>query len=69
MIYYLFVDLFISMLLEHSSLESYLKVQMETIFFPPMIDEWIGTHLQPIRNKLLELKLTVENQIKINSRR
>lgn len=56
------------MLLEHSSLESYLKVQMEAIFFAPTIDEWIGTHLQPIRNKLLELKLTVENQIKINSR-
>ncbi|KAG8040598.1 hypothetical protein G9C98_002594 [Cotesia typhae] len=63
------IPAFTDMLLEHSSLESYLKVQMETIFFPPMIDEWIGTHLQPIRNKLLELKLTVENQIKINSRR
>ncbi|XP_063980369.1 hexosaminidase D-like [Diachasmimorpha longicaudata] len=59
---------FSDLLLELTSLESYLKVQMEAIFFPPAIDEWTSTHLQPMKNKLIELKQTADNQIKINSR-
>lgn len=41
---------------------------METIFFPSMIDEWISTNIQPMKGKLMELKQTTENQIKLNSR-
>lgn len=59
---------FYRLLLELSSLEGYLKFQMESIFFPSMIDEWIGTNIQPMKGKLVELKQTTENQIKINSR-
>ena len=54
------------MLLELSSLEGYQRVQMESVFFPSMIDEWIGTHIHPMKNKLLELKHTTENQLKRN---
>lgn len=56
------------LLLELSSLEGYLRVQMEAIFFSSMIEEWIGTNIQPIKVKLIELKQTTENQLKVNSR-
>ncbi|XP_015608135.1 hexosaminidase D [Cephus cinctus] len=62
------VPTFTDILLELSSLEGYLRVQMEIIFFPPTIDEWIGTHLEPIKEKLKDLKQTTENQLKLNSR-
>jgi len=54
--------------LELSSLEGYLRVQMEAIFFSSMIEEWIGTNIQPMKTKLVELKQITENQLKINSR-
>lgn len=41
---------------------------MENIFFLTTIDEWIGTNIQPMKGKLIELKQTAENQIKLNSR-
>lgn len=41
---------------------------MEDMFYPSTVDEWTGTHLQPMKNKLLEIKQTADNQIKINSR-
>ncbi|XP_039312803.1 hexosaminidase D isoform X4 [Solenopsis invicta] len=56
------------LLLELSSLEGYLRVQMETIFFSSTSEEWIGTNIQPMKAKLMELKQTTENQLKINSR-
>lgn len=56
------------LLLELSSLEGYLRVQMEAIFFSSMIEEWIGTNIQPIKRKLTKLKQTTENQLKQNSR-
>lgn len=56
------------MLLELSSLEGYLRFQLESIFFSSTIDEWIGTNIQPMKGKLVELKQTTENQIKLNSR-
>lgn len=56
------------LLLELSSLEGYLRVQMEAVFFSATIEEWIGTNIQPMKVKLIELKQTTENQLKINSR-
>lgn len=56
------------LLLELSSLEGYLRVQMEAIFFSSMIEEWIGTNIQPMKRKLTKLKQTTENQLKQNSR-
>jgi len=41
---------------------------MKAIFFSSMIEEWIGTNIQPMKIKLVELKQTTENQLKINSR-
>jgi hexosaminidase len=54
--------------LELSSLEGYMRVQMEAIFFSSMIEEWIGTNIQPMKARLIELKQTTENQLKINNR-
>lgn len=62
------VPVFKDLLLELSSLESYMKVQMETVFFLPTIDEWTGTHIQPMKDKLKELKQTAENQFKLSCR-
>ncbi|XP_071576759.1 hexosaminidase D isoform X1 [Temnothorax nylanderi] len=62
------VPAFTELLLELSSLEGYLRVQMEAVFFSSMIEEWIGTNVQPMKVKLIELKQTTENQLKINSR-
>lgn len=62
------VYLIYSLLLELSSLEGYLRVQMESIFFPLMIDEWMGTNLQPMKVKLTELKQITENQLKLSTR-
>lgn len=61
------IPAFTDLLLELSSLEGYLRVQMETIFFPFMIDEWMGTNLQPMKLKLTELKETTENQLKLST--
>ncbi|XP_012271746.1 hexosaminidase D [Orussus abietinus] len=57
-----------NLLLELSSLEGYLKVQMEAMFFPFTIDEWFGTHIEPMKDKLKELKRTTENQLKLGCR-
>lgn len=62
------VYLIYSLLLELSSLEGYLRVQMESIFFPLMIDEWMGTNLHPMKVKLTELKQITENQLKLSTR-
>lgn len=59
---------FTELLLELSSLEGYLRFQMESIFFPSTIDEWIGTNVHPMKGKLVELKQTIENQLKLNTR-
>ena len=56
------------MLLELSALENYLRLQMELVFFSSMHDEWIGTNIQPLKDKLLKLKQTAETQISINGR-
>lgn len=64
----LYVYICFRLLLELSSLEGYLRVQMEAIFFSSMIEEWLGTNIQPIKVKLIELKQTTENQLKINNR-
>lgn len=66
---YIFCDMLLNrLLLELSSLEGYLRVQMEAIFFSSMIEEWIGTNIQPMKRKLTKLKQTTENQLKQNSR-
>ncbi|XP_043484727.1 hexosaminidase D-like [Leptopilina heterotoma] len=61
------VPAFTDMALELSSLEGYLRVQMESIFFPSTIEEWLGSHIHPMKNKLIELKQTTENQLTRNS--
>lgn len=60
--------MFCRLVLELSSLEGYLRFQMEGIFFTTTIDEWIGTNIQPMKGRLVELKQTAENQVKLNSR-
>lgn len=62
------VPAFTELLLELSSLEAYLRVQMEAVFFSSTIDEWIGTNIQPMKGKLTRLKQMTENQLKLNSR-
>ncbi|XP_066601396.1 hexosaminidase D-like [Prorops nasuta] len=62
------VPAFTDLLFELSSLEGYLRVQMESIFYPSMIDEWLGTHIEPMKLKLIDLKQTTENQIKLSNR-
>ncbi|XP_015191125.1 PREDICTED: hexosaminidase D-like isoform X1 [Polistes dominula] len=62
------IPAFSGMLLELSSLEAYLRLHMENIFFPFMINEWMGTNLQPMKVKLTELKQITENQLRINIR-
>jgi hypothetical protein len=54
------------MLIELSTLDSYLRVQMEHYFYTAMVDEWIGTNIHPMKVKLMKLKQTAENQIKLN---
>lgn len=56
------------MLLELSALENYMRVQMDLIYYTAMMDEWMGTNVQPLKDKLMKLKQTAENQIKLNSR-
>ncbi|XP_076680554.1 hexosaminidase D isoform X2 [Andrena cerasifolii] len=62
------IPAFTELVLELSSLEGYLRFQMESIFFTTTIDEWIGTNIQPMKGRLVELKQTAENQVKLNSR-
>ena len=56
------------MLLELSALENYMRVQMDLVFFTTMLEEWVGTNVQPMKDKLMKLKQTAESQIKLNSR-
>ncbi|XP_058796637.1 hexosaminidase D-like [Phymastichus coffea] len=62
------VPAFTDMLLELSALENYMRVQMDFIYFTATLDEWMGTNVQPLKEKLMKLKQTAENQIKLNSR-
>lgn len=41
---------------------------MEAIFFSSMIEEWLGTNIQPMKVKLIDLKQTTESQLKISNR-
>ncbi|XP_015516621.1 hexosaminidase D [Neodiprion pinetum] len=52
------------LLLELSSLEGYIRVQMEVILFQPTLEEWTGTHIYPLKNRLKQLKQDAENQLK-----
>ncbi|KAJ8664476.1 hypothetical protein QAD02_006138 [Eretmocerus hayati] len=56
------------MLLELSALENYMRIQMDIVFFSATLDEWIGTNVEPMKDKLIKLKQTAENQIKLKSR-
>ncbi|XP_014233916.1 hexosaminidase D-like [Trichogramma pretiosum] len=56
------------MLLELSALENYMKVQMDLIYYNSTLEEWIGTNVYPLKNKLTKLKQTAENQIKLSTR-
>ncbi|XP_014203922.1 hexosaminidase D-like [Copidosoma floridanum] len=61
------IPAFTDMLMELSALENYMRVQMEMVFYTSMLDEWMGSNVQPMEQELTRLKQTAENQIKINS--
>nr|CAD7399224.1 unnamed protein product [Timema cristinae] len=62
------VPAFTDLLFEMSSLENYLRVHMEELFYSATIDEWFGTQLEPLKIRLRQLKKDAESQALLGAR-
>lgn len=56
---------FHSLLTELNNIEEYIKNLLQEIFFPPTVDEWIGTNISPIKSHLFQIKTDAEFQLSL----
>ncbi|GLG98746.1 Hexosaminidase domain-containing protein [Gryllus bimaculatus] len=62
------IPAFTDLMFEISSLESYLRVNMEDSLYSSTIDEWLGTNIEPLKSKLRQLKKDAEAQMSLGAR-
>jgi hypothetical protein len=53
---------------ELAALESYLRPALEKIITPMAVEEWLGTHLEPLTEQLKQLLQNAEHQFAVGGR-
>ncbi|KAJ8892217.1 hypothetical protein PR048_004797 [Dryococelus australis] len=57
-----------SLMFELTTLENYLRVNMEDILYSASVDEWLGTRLEPLKTRLRQIKKDAESQVLLGAR-
>lgn len=61
------IPAFSDLMFELSSLESYMRINMEEVLYSSTVDEWLGTNIEPLKAKLRQLKKDAEAQMSIRA--